>query len=78
MAASDQCRFLQVGPVFICSAFVGGLRTPRDVELERVCQMADHSRCPYFLARMRREAAGTSDGRAVGGFEDAKASKEVP
>ena len=57
MTASDQCRFLQAGPVFICAAFMGGLRTPRSVELERVCMTPDHSRCPYFLARMRREGA---------------------
>jgi len=46
--------------------------------MERLCTMADHSRCPYFLARMRREAAGTIDDTRDGGFEDAKASKEVP
>jgi hypothetical protein len=78
MASPDQCRFLQVGPVFICSAFIGGLRTPRDVEMERLCRTVDHSRCPYFLARMRREAAGTSDGTVLGGSGDAMASKEVP
>lgn len=73
MSANDQCRYLQEGAVAICTAFTGGLRTPREVELEDLCRTPDHRRCPYFVARIRAERSKAADGPAVGATKDEEA-----
>jgi hypothetical protein len=75
MANSDTCRFLQSQPVPICAAFRGGLRTPREVELERLCRSANHVRCPYFIGRTEAEDAATA---SVGIQEPKQLVKEEP
>jgi hypothetical protein len=48
---SPQCRYLVDRFVPICSAFQGGIRTPRETELERLCRSSAHVQCPLFQAR---------------------------
>ncbi len=78
MESADHCRFLQDGPVAICTAFTGGLRTPREVELEDLCRSKDHPRCPYFVSRMRAERERAAGGQGVGTRGRRASLKEVP
>ena len=55
MDAPDKCRFLVDEGVPICTAFQGGLRTPRDTELTRLCRCRAHTYCAFHVARTRLE-----------------------
>jgi hypothetical protein len=57
MGASSRCRYLVEGVVPICSAFQGGIRTPRDWELEHLCRAPGQAQCPYFDAREKAESS---------------------
>ncbi len=52
---SIRCRYLEPDPVPICKAFTGGLRTPKDQELEHLCRGPDHILCPWYRKRVGRE-----------------------
>jgi hypothetical protein len=57
MGASSRCRYLVEGVVPICSAFQGGIRTPRDWELDHLCRAPGQAQCPYFDAREKAESS---------------------
>jgi len=61
MDGSDRCRYLEEHPVAICTAFSGGLRTPRDCELELLCRGHEHVHCRHFMARRAGERAMVGD-----------------
>jgi len=80
METRTPCRFLQPGPVPICAAFDGGLRTPTEAELEHLCQSDRHRACALFQARMAQEYRQVTSGDQ--GFSTAAArppkTEEVP
>ena len=55
MDAPDKCRFLVDEGVPICTVFQGGLRTPRDTELNRLCRCPAHTYCAFFISRRRNQ-----------------------
>jgi len=59
---AHHCPYLEEDLVPICGAFQGGLRTPREREVERVCRTSGHESCPLFAARERLET-GARPGR---------------
>jgi hypothetical protein len=67
MGLAARCPYLrEQSGVAICAAFTGGLRTPRESELFRLCRREDHERCLHYL---RHEEAETSRLSEPAGFD---------
>ena len=67
MSGDVTCPYLHAFPVPICTAFTGGLRTPRAAELRLLCHSAQHEQCPFYLARVAAESGCLEERTEVGG-----------